>query len=73
MGCWTPRRQDELKEMRESMNNFNTQIQAFMGVRNKNTFTTFLTSSDIYMCFTLFALQAVVQRMPDTADIHVPT
>jgi hypothetical protein len=48
--------QDELREMRESVNDFNTQIQAFMVVRNKNAFISFLTFSDIYVCFTLFAL-----------------
>jgi hypothetical protein len=30
--------QDELRETRESLNDFNAQIQAFMVVRNKNTF-----------------------------------
>jgi hypothetical protein len=44
-----------------------------MAVRNKNTFITFLTFSDIYACFTPFVLQAVVQRIPDTTDIPVPT
>jgi hypothetical protein len=48
--------QDELREMRESVNDFNAQIQVFMAVRNKNIFITFLTFSDIYVCFTLFAL-----------------
>jgi hypothetical protein len=48
--------QDELREMRESVNDFNAQIQAFMVVRNKNAFISFLTFSDIYVCFTLFAL-----------------
>jgi hypothetical protein len=52
--------QDELREMQESINDFNTQIQAFMAVRNKNTFIAFLTFSDIYVCFTPFALQTVV-------------
>jgi hypothetical protein len=52
--------QEDHRETRESVNAFNTQIQAFMMVRNKNTFTTFLTFSDIYVCFTLFTLQAVV-------------
>jgi hypothetical protein len=55
------------------VNDFNAQIQAFMAVTNKNTFIAFSTFSDIYVCFTLFALQAVVQRIPDAADIHVPT
>jgi hypothetical protein len=44
-----------------------------MAVRNKNTFIAFLTFSDIYVCFTLFALQAMVQRIPDAAGIPVPT
>jgi hypothetical protein len=30
--------QDELRETRELVNDFNTQIQLFMVVRNKNTF-----------------------------------
>jgi hypothetical protein len=58
--------------MRESVNDFNTQIQAFMVVRNKNTFIAFLIFSDIYVCFTLFALQAMVQRILDAAGIPVP-
>jgi hypothetical protein len=44
-----------------------------MVVRNKNAFIAFLTFSDIYVCFTLFILQAVVQRIPNTGDIPVPT
>jgi hypothetical protein len=55
------------------VNDFNAQIQAFMPVRNKNTFIAFLTFSDIYVCFTLFALQAVVQRILDAGDISIPT
>jgi hypothetical protein len=47
------------------VNDFNTQIQVFMAVRNKNAFITFLTFSNIYVCFTLFALQNMVQRIPD--------
>jgi hypothetical protein len=65
--------QDELREMRESVNDFNAQIQAFMVVRNKNTFITFLIFSDIYVCFILFALQAVVQHILDVGDIPIPT
>jgi hypothetical protein len=65
--------QDELRETQESVNDFNAQIQAFMAVRNNNIFITFFTFSDIYVCFTLFALQVVVQRISDAADIHVPT
>jgi hypothetical protein len=65
--------QDELRETRESVNDFNAQIQAFAAARNKNTFITFLTFSDIYVCFTFFALQAMIQRIPDAAGIHVPT
>jgi hypothetical protein len=65
--------QDELREMRESVNDFNAQIQAFMVVRNKNTFITFLIFSDIYVCFILFALQAVVQHILDAGDIPIPT
>jgi phage regulator Rha-like protein len=52
--------QEDHRETRESVNAFNTQIQAFMMVRNKNTSTVFLTFSDIYVYFTLFTLQAVV-------------
>jgi hypothetical protein len=59
--------------MRESVNDFNTEIQAFMTVRNKNTFIAFLTFSDIYVCFTLFALQVMVQRILDAAGIPVFT
>jgi hypothetical protein len=39
--------QDELREMWESVNDFNAQIQAFIA---------FLTFSDIYVCFTLFSI-----------------
>jgi hypothetical protein len=52
--------QEEHRETRELVNGFNSQIQAFMVVRNKNIFITFLTFSDIYGCFTLFTLQAMV-------------
>jgi hypothetical protein len=52
--------QDELRETRESVNDFNAQIQAFLVVRYKNTFIAFLTFSDINVCFTLFALHAMV-------------
>jgi hypothetical protein len=48
--------QEDHREIRESVNAFNAQIQAFMVVRNENTFITFLTFSDIYVCFTLFKL-----------------
>jgi hypothetical protein len=65
--------QDELRETRESVNDFNAQIQAFMVVRNKNTFIAFLTFSDIYVYFTLFALQAMVQHIPNAASIPIPT
>jgi hypothetical protein len=61
--------QEDHRETRESVNVFNTQIQAFMAVRNKNTFIDFLTFSDIYVCFTLFTLQVVVQRISDAGDI----
>jgi hypothetical protein len=44
-----------------------------MAVRNKNTFIAFLTFSHTYVCFTLFALQAMVQRILDAAGIPVPT
>jgi hypothetical protein len=65
--------QDELRETRESVNDFNVQIKAFMVVRNKNTFITFLTFSHIYVCFTHFVLQAMVQHIPDAAGIPIPT
>jgi hypothetical protein len=55
------------------VNAFNTQIQVFMEVRNNNAFIVFLTFSDMYVCFTLFILQVVVQRIPNARDIHVPT
>jgi hypothetical protein len=61
--------QDELRETQELLNDFNAQIQTFMVVRNKNTFIAFLTFSDIYVCFTLFVLQVMVQRIPDAAGI----
>jgi hypothetical protein len=42
--------QEDHKDIRESLNTFNAQMQAFMVVRNKNTFITFITFSDIYVC-----------------------
>jgi hypothetical protein len=45
--------QEDHRETRELVNAFNAQIQAFMAVRNKNTFIAFLTLSDVYVCFTL--------------------
>jgi hypothetical protein len=65
--------QDELRETRESVNDFNGQIQAFMVVRNKNTFIALLPFSDIYVFFTRFALQTMVQRISDAAGIPIPT
>jgi hypothetical protein len=47
--------QENHRETRESVNAFNAQIQAFMAVRNNNTFIAFLTFSDIYV----FTLQAM--------------
>jgi hypothetical protein len=44
-----------------------------MAVRNKNTFISFLTFSDIYVCFKLFKLQVVVQCILNAGDIPVPT
>jgi hypothetical protein len=41
--------------------------------RNKNKFVAFLTFSDIYVCFTLFTLHAMIQRIPDESDILIPT
>jgi hypothetical protein len=41
--------QEDHRETRESVNAFNTQIQAVMMVRNKNKFIAFLTFSDIYV------------------------
>jgi hypothetical protein len=55
------------------MNAFNASIKAFMVLRNKNIFIGFLTFSDIYVCFTLFILQIVVQRILDVSDIPIPT
>jgi hypothetical protein len=52
--------QEDHREAWDSVNAFNAQIQVFMVVRNNNTFITFLTFSDIYVCFTLFILQAMV-------------
>jgi hypothetical protein len=65
--------QEDPIEIRESVNAFNTQIQVFMVVRNKNTFIAFLTFSDTYVCFTLSKLQVMVQHIPNACDIHVPT
>jgi hypothetical protein len=42
--------QEDHRDTRESMYAFNAQMQAFMAVRNKNTFITFITFSDIYVC-----------------------
>jgi hypothetical protein len=42
--------QEDHRETRESLNAFHAQIQAFMVVRNKNTFIAFITFSDIYVC-----------------------
>jgi hypothetical protein len=42
--------QKDHRETRELVNAFNSQIQAFMAVRNNNTFITFITFSDIYVC-----------------------
>jgi hypothetical protein len=39
--------QEDHRDTRESVYALNTQMQAFMAVRNKNTFITF---SDIYVC-----------------------
>jgi hypothetical protein len=61
------------KETRESVNTFNAQMQAFLMVRNKNKFIASLTFSDIYVCFTLFKLQAMVQRILDAGDLPIPT
>jgi hypothetical protein len=48
--------QENYRVTRESVNTFNAQIQAFLMVRNKNKFITFLIFSEIYVCFTLFTL-----------------
>jgi hypothetical protein len=64
---------EDHREIRESVNAFNAQIQSFMVVRNNNTFIAFLTCSDMYVFFTLFTLQAVVQCIPNASDIPVPT
>jgi hypothetical protein len=65
--------QENYRETQESVNAFKAQIQAFMMVRNNNKFIAFLTFSDIYVCFTLFTLQVMVQRILDASDILVPT
>jgi hypothetical protein len=65
--------QENHRVMQELVNTFNTQIQVFLTVRNKNKFITFLPFSDIYVCFTLFTLHAIVQRIPDAGDPLVPT
>jgi hypothetical protein len=43
-------KQENHRETWEWVNAFNTQIQAFLMVRNKNKFISFLTLSDIYVC-----------------------
>jgi hypothetical protein len=48
--------QENHRVTQESVNTFNTQIQVFLTVTNKNKFIAFLTFSDIYVCFTLFTL-----------------
>jgi hypothetical protein len=65
--------QENHREMRESVNTFSVQIQAFLIVRNKNKFIAFLTFSHIYVCFTLFTLQVLVQCIPNAGDIPIPT
>jgi hypothetical protein len=52
--------QEDHRETRELVNAFNAQMQAFMALKNKNTFIAFLTFSDIYVCFTIFTLRVVV-------------
>jgi hypothetical protein len=42
--------QEDHRETRESVNAFNSQIHAFMAVRNNNTLIAFITISDIYVC-----------------------
>jgi hypothetical protein len=42
--------QEDHRDTRESLNAFNAQMQAFMAVRNTNTFVAFITFSDIYVC-----------------------
>jgi hypothetical protein len=42
--------QKDHRETQESLNAFNTQIQVFVAVRNKNAFMAFITFSDIYVC-----------------------
>jgi hypothetical protein len=66
-------KQEDHREIWELVNAFNAQIQAFIVVRNNNAFIDFLTFSGIYVCFTLFTLQVVVQRILDAGDIPVPT
>jgi hypothetical protein len=41
--------QEDHRDTRESLNAFNAQMQAFMVVRNNNTFIDFITFSDIYV------------------------
>jgi hypothetical protein len=42
--------QEDHRETQESMNASNSHIQAFMAVRNNNTFIAFITFSNIYVC-----------------------
>jgi hypothetical protein len=65
--------QENHRVTQESVNTFNAQIQAFLTVRNKNKFIAFLIFSDIFVCFTLFTLYAIVQRIPNAGDLPVPT
>jgi hypothetical protein len=42
--------QEDHSDTRESLNAFHVQMQVLMAVRNNNTFITFITFSDIYVC-----------------------
>jgi hypothetical protein len=42
--------QEDHRHTRESLSAFNAQMQVFMAVRNKNTFISFITFSDNYVC-----------------------
>jgi hypothetical protein len=65
--------QEDHRETWELVNAFTAQIQVFMTLRNNNTFIAFLTFSDMYVSFTLFILQAIVQRILDARDIPILT
>jgi hypothetical protein len=62
-------------EKRESLAAYNAQMQAFMVIRNKNTFISFITFSDIYVCYHFFHCMpcSSVYRMHRILHSHTTT